>query len=358
MQNLLSFSRNGINYHVFRFTNHWLDSDEGSIAYTVKDVGAKDSIHYALRRGANVIVDVTSGNYGQALAQAVMEYNSKTKKKIVKAVHIVSPKIVKAQQHVTLDDLTLHRQAIGHGWRHVYPYPDSIPFVFEDYDEIWLPPEKRIQIAREVVKNQRDPNFTLEGVIDVTHHLPHSYWQQANQVLDSRHLDYLAVPVGTGRVFVSFYRALENSSNKKTKLVGIAPEGENPVYGVFVRKRGKKYVIENFNAKSSADKLSCPQTDLLPEIMDAIANGHSVMELDEESIKKANIDSYEVGNVEMSEENKLLLEQSASVGFVLVNLRTAESLGIKRGSNVGIFTTGFGLHAAPSWLLDIVKQHH
>ena len=251
MQKILDFNRHGINYHVFRFSGNY---EHG----TVKDVGIKDIIKYALSRDANVLVDVT-------------------------------------------------------------------------------------------------------------HFIPAEYLRQATEVLgykyDGRRLDYLAIPLGTGRVFVSFYRALNRLRRKDkqitTRLIGYVPAGENPIYHRFVTKKGGVNIIENFEPKSRAEKLSCPYTDLLPEIKIAMGDGHLVIELDERDIANANNQAYLVGEANLPK-NVLELEDSASVGFTLTNLERAIALGVKdlkEGSNLGIFITGMGLyHILPSWVEEKIKS--
>ena len=74
MQKILDFYKNGIGYHVFKFNgNGNLNGNEHT---TIKDVGAYETIEYAVNLGANVIVNVTSGNNGEALKNAALQYNS------------------------------------------------------------------------------------------------------------------------------------------------------------------------------------------------------------------------------------------------------------------------------------------
>ena len=82
MQKILSFNRNGMNYHALQFN--------GS-GTTIKDIGAYETIEHAVSQGANVIVNVTSGNNGAALKRAVLDYNHrKPLEEKVKVVHIIS----------------------------------------------------------------------------------------------------------------------------------------------------------------------------------------------------------------------------------------------------------------------------
>ena len=81
-----------------------------------------------------------------------------------------------------------------------------------------------------------------------------------------------------------------------------------------------------------------------------------VVELDERDITKANSDAFKIGQEKFHENNPLLLEESASVGFAITKLEKAVSLGIKKGENVGIFVTGMGMYNPnnpPQWMLDV-----
>jgi len=343
MQKILSFDRNGIHYHVFQFNG---DSRPDN---TIKDIGAHETIEHAVRQGANVIVDITSGNYGEALRKAALDYNEGRKlEDRVKLVHIIGPDSQKVE--LGLKD-----------YRNGFNY--SVPYVFSDMETRWITPEDRVEIAGRCV-SKNDPDFKIKGILDVTHHMPIEYVTQSEEVLgqtfNGRHLDYLALPVGTGRTITAFDMALGNIRGRgipvNTKFMGIVPEGENPIYHNFVVPRisgnGIEYVIENFNSTSKADKLSCPGTDLLPRLREIQEKGSTFLEISNESVVKANTGAFKLGKKYGA---NLKLEDSGSVGFALLDPKYAERVGIRKGDNVGIFVTGQGLYASPSWVMEKMK---
>ena len=243
----------------------------------------------------------------------------------------------------------------------------SIPYTFKDMNKKWLTEEGRISIAKEVLK-EHDNNFKVKGIIDVTHHIPKEYIKQAEEILlhtvNEKHLDYLVVPVGTGRTFMAFYTGLINLQHQdvkiNTKLLGIVPKGEHPITNNFVFDEIKdgtiERIIENYNPVSPADKLSCPYTDLLPHLQMARAHGHKFISLDGDMVKKANKTAFNYGRKSTKNmPNSLELEDSASVGFSLIDDELAEKAGIKNSDNVGIFITGMGLYASPSWVKEKIK---
>ncbi len=357
MQKIFDFEKKGISYHVFRFNGHSNDDNYS----TIKDVGALETIESAVSQGANVIVNISSGNNAAALMKEGLQYNiDKPLEERVKVVHIICPGNSEMEQGLT-----------------AY-FPDSnakysIPYVCDEMLKKWLTVEDRVSIARKAIEHEQDTNFKVKGVVDATHFIPNEYMRQAEEILlqktNGKYLDYLAIPVGTGKGFISFYRALNNLKSKgieiNTKLIGIVPEGENPIYNTFVFQHYEngtiENVINNFDPKSKADKLSCPGTDLLEELKKAKAEGHKFIQVDDSHITKANNESARLGRKYKSE---LRLEDSASVGFITADYKTinkllakdAPQVKIKEGDNVGIFVTGMGLYATPSWELKAMRK--
>ncbi len=357
MQKILDFERKGINYQVLRFNGSTI-----SEAGTVKDVGAYETIEHAVSQGANVIVDVSSGNMAEALKGAAARYNiGKPLEDRIKVVHIIR------------DDPKLEE-----GLKHLYPYDNmnfeySIPLIFKEINTKWLNPEDRVRIAREAIEKSKEDGFEVKGVVDVTHYIPQESVRQFEQILrqqyNGRQLDYLGIPVGTGRTFVAAYTALNNLKSEGvqiTRLIGFTPKDENPIYRNFVFDVVKQdgtleHRIEGFNPSSRADKLSCPSTDLMPQIINAMSEGHEIKEIDDNAVREANNLAYRLG-LEHSKKiygnvshNELELEDSASVGFALADLRLAKIAGLNSGNNVGIFVTGRGLYATPSWVPNVRK---
>ena len=358
MQKILDFDRYGINYHVFRFNGNNNQQNGDNEQGTIKDFGAYETIEYAVNQGFNVIVNITSGNNGNALKRAAFQYNRNNPlEERVKLVHICpdNPKILGG----------LSDSFDG--------FEYSIPYASADLRNKWLTREDRISIAEKILEEHKDEKFRVKGIADVTHYIPNEYVKQAEEILrhtvNGKHLDYLAIPVGTGRTFLAFYYALNELKSKgteiNTKLIGLVPKDEHPIFHNFVfekRKNGGiEHIIEDYypsNINSMADKLSCPYTDLLPLLRETIADGHKFIEIDSYLTRKANKFSFKLGRKYSSErgiKNPLELENSGSVGFVSVYplaMYDIGKVGIKRKDNVGIFITGKGLYATPSWEVE------
>ena len=332
-----------MNYHALQFN--------GS-GTTIKDIGAYETIEHAVSQGANVIVNVTSGNNGAALKRAVLDYNHrKPLEEKVKVVHIISS----------------NRRIVGSlGDSDENGFWYSIPYVSEDLDRKWLTKDEREAIARDFAGKNKKDGFKVEEAIDVTHFVPDGNIRRAQDILqqqiDGRYLDCIGIPVGTGKTYAAFYTALKNLLSRgipiDTKLVGLLPKGENPIYSTFVFERNidgtLEHVIEGFNPSSPADKLSCPGTDLRPLLLQAITEGHPFVQIDEKTVRKANEFSHWAGRKYGA--TQLTLEDSGSVGFALADNYIAKLAGIKKGDKVGIFITGMGLYATPSWELARIER--
>src|SRR3989338_3124966 len=111
MQNILNFQERGISYHVYKFNGHGqYDTRE-----TIKDVGALETILYAVNQGANLVVNITSGNYGEALKRAALEYNKdKPLEDRIKVVHIICPGDKKLEHGLNATDSTDFNYSIVH----------------------------------------------------------------------------------------------------------------------------------------------------------------------------------------------------------------------------------------------------
>ncbi|GEM_PF-2960336 len=79
---------------------------------------------------------------------------------------------------------------------------------------------------------------------------------------------------------------------------------------------------------------------------------HTFLEIDEKSIQKANTRAFRLGR---KNKHDLTLEDSASIGFAIIEPYYQEKSGINQGDNVGIFVTGRGLYATPSWEIERMK---
>ena len=197
---------------------------------------------------------------------------------------------------------------------------------------------------------KNDKNFKVTRALDVTHYVPNVYIKQAEDILRdkiySAYLDYLVIPVGTGKTFVAFYRALKNLNAAgrtiKTKLVGVVPKGENPIYHKFVYSGSR---IRGYNPTSLADKLSCPHTTLLRELKRAKRYGHSFVEMDNDDIRFA-IREYEKNRIASFHGGAIvpMLEPSGLVGYCIINPKIASKAGIENAERIGIFITGFGVY--------------
>jgi len=347
MQKISSFTKNGVNYDIFQFNG---DSRLG----TIKNIGAYETLEHAVSQGANVVVNITSGNNGEALRRYVLEYNrNRPLEDRIKVVHIIGP-----NNHEMEDGLT----AFAGNFEY------SIPYVFNDMETRWLTPNDRVEIARKYLEGHAKENFRVTGIADVTHFIPNEYVKQAEEVLQHPvkgiQLDYLAIPVGTGRTFIAFYTALNNLRSRgleiNTKLVGLVPEGENPIYTQFVFEKlidGRlEHVIEGYNPVSPADKLSCHGTDLLGQLLEAKKYGHLFISINGDTVKNANKTSFHLGRKYLRNMPYVLeLEDSGSVGFSLLESKIAQKVPINRGDNIGIFITGRGLYASPSWVTERMK---
>ncbi len=347
MKKIMDFSRDGINYSVFQFNGNGNLNDDFKL--TVKDIGAYETIEFFVRQGFNVIVNVTSGNNGEALKRASLQYNqNRPLEERVKIVHICHG----------------GQKIIGGLSGSFDGFEYSLPYNFSGLKDKYLLEEDRISIAEKILEAHKDKDFKIKGIADATHHIPDEYIRQAKEILqqtvDGKHLDYLVLPVGTGRTFLAFYSALEEIKRRdikiNTKLVGLVPRDENPIFHQFVfpRKNGTtiENIVENYYPISLADKLSCPATDLIPYLRAAMVEGHIFVEVDNDQIKKANIFSFKQGRKYSNEtgmKNPLELENSGSVGFALLDPYITKKIGIKKSDNVGIFTTGRGLYSTPIW---------
>jgi|SRR3989338_3352266 len=317
---------------------------------TVKDVGAEETVEHAVNEGANVIVNFTQGNNGQALKKAVHSHNhGLSLEDMIKVVHIIP-------------DVPWIEESLG---SRLKGFDYSIPLIFGNFNKRWLDPEDRVRLAHGMLRT--DSHFDIRKIVDVTHYVSNEYVKQAREILQDKieggYLDFLAIPVGSGRVYVAFYRALQQLLNEgqeiKTKLVGIVPENEHPIYHKFVFNGNK---IRRYNPTSIADKLSCPNTDLLPELKKAQEDGSPFVQVNNEEIERAMKDYDRKRTVSMhcGRDFIPMLEPSGAVGFVLMNPQFTKH--ITKTTRIGIFTTGMGIYMpleyAPSSIIFSVDKDY
>ncbi|GEM_PF-3574086 len=214
MQKIISFDHNQVHYHVFRFNGN-------TDSATVKNAGAYETIEHAVSQGANVIVNVSSGNNADALRKEVLEYNrNKPIEDRVKVIHIIG------------ESRELERGLSEWSW--------SIPIVSDNLNTRWLTSSERVNMARRYLETY-EPNFKIKGMIDATHYLPKENVRQAMEItetkIDGNYLNAIVIPVGGGRTITAFDTALAQIKNQCTKLIGLVPEGEHPLFHNFIVRK-------------------------------------------------------------------------------------------------------------------------
>lgn len=320
----LRFAKKGINYEVVGIV------DRGG---TQKAIGIEEVIQDAIDNGVNTICAITNGNYGASLKDVVENHNWKVSSdEDLKLVSIVHPDT---------------DQRILGGLKGI----NSVPFLCEAMKTTWLDPVDR----EKYVKERLEQSGLDPGVVkDYTDFIPNAYYENARGILE-KDFDFIFIPVGTGKSFVALYRTLEElkkkGKEKKTKIIGVVPKGENPIYHTFVfeRQEDVKVVkkIEGFNPSSIADKLVCPDTAYNEEIKRAKSEGHAVLEVDNKAFRKADRAALGYGHD---------LEYSGSASFVALDKKVKSALseqgiGIGKGDNVGLFATGKGFYSTSEYEL-------
>ena len=182
--------------------------------------------------------------------------------------------------------------------------------------------------------------YTLKKIPDVgrvrdyTDFIPKALEKRAEGILSSNP-DYIGSGVGTGKLLVTLYRKIKEK-NLRTKLVGLVPQHENGIFNDdnLYEDTQDRLHFRTFETISLADKLSTPYTSFKKEIKQSIADGHIIIEANDEDFRRANQEALSRGyNAEIS----------GSAGFVLYDPVIRQKYGIGENSRIIVINTGNGL---------------
>lgn len=169
-------------------------------------------------------------------------------------------------------------------------------------------------------------------VVDYTDFQPKAYESEAENILGSNP-QYIGLGVGSGKLFLSLRKMIQEKG-LRTKLVGILPKGENGVFNDDnLHEKNGGLFFRRFNSRSPADKLVCPYTFFKPQLLEAVGDGHLLVEVSNRDLRKANRKSRKL---------RYDAEVSGSAGFVLYDSKFRAANGIPEDSEITVINTGRG----------------
>jgi hypothetical protein len=264
---------------------------------TVKQTGIDEVIDYALEKSANAIAVISSGNYIRAIKDAVHKRELEKQLKIVNLVNT-------------------HRN------------PDDLEVLIEEH-RLLKDAEERQAYVKEHLPD-------IGNVVDITDYIATSLKQEA-QVILSKNPDYVALGVGTGKLYVALADIIKQQG-LKTKLVGVLPNGENGIYNddnITTDQDGKMH-FKTFEPKSLADKLVTPFTHYKQRILDSLQDGHQLVEVTNTDFKRAH---------KAAKKHDVQAEISGSAGFILYDDKMRKQLHIPDTASITVVNTGKGVES-------------
>jgi threonine synthase len=180
-------------------------------------------------------------------------------------------------------------------------------------------------------------------VKDYTDFRPRAYAEHARSILATKP-DYVVVPVGSGKLQEAVYEEIE-CQRLCTKIIRVVPKGENAIFTIdrqtgvdnlYRQKDGTK-CYRVFDPKTPADKLACPDTALALKMRQEIEEGHPVYEATPEQLLRANREALRLDYE---------AEVSGSAGFVILDAKVREELGVGCDDRIVVVNTGRG-HSLP-----------
>lgn len=274
---------------------------------THKSAGIEEYVDYALEHDANTISVISSGNLVSALKKELT-----TRETDLALVNLVNQEYKKGAKNVPMEQHRILRDA-----------------------------QEREAYLQEIAEHL---DFPLGKVVDVTDFLPQQYSIQAKAILKDDP-EYVAIPVGSGKLFLSIYRTAK-AEGKKTRLIGLLPKGEHGLSTANqVEKDGKLY-FKKFHPKNPADKLVSPYIleSYRQELLQAAQEGHQLIELDAKAVSRAK-----------SKAKKYVptSEYSSAVGFITATKAFRKTYRIPDDARITVVHTGKGTGEAvvdiPIW---------
>ncbi|MBR9704564.1 PLP-dependent lyase/thiolase [Candidatus Pacearchaeota archaeon] len=252
----------------YGFTNLLIKDESKNPFGTYKDRRNKLVIEKAKKEHVDKLVLITSGNAGYSLARYSQNSN-------IKIICIIDKNLKKSiknklKQYSKIIEVNLSERI--------------------------LKPEEVISLVRE---NDE------EVIWDVTNGY-HKAYEKIVEEINHEDPDFIILPMGSGEAFVGFYNGIRKLK-LKTKLIGVG-------------------VKDKWN--SYADKLHTPWTPYKSKIQSILKEGHKIIKLDEEEIKKV---YKEISTI-------LDTEPSSSVVFGVLS-----KLNIDKDNKIILINSGKGL---------------
>lgn len=252
----------------FGFANLFVKDESKNPFGTWKDRRSEIVLHKAKEEQGDTLVLITSGNAGYSLTRFSQNSN-------INVICIVDKGLKKSIR----DELKQYSKIIE-----------------VNLSEKILKPEEVITLARE---------HDEEVIWDVTNGF-HEGYETLIEEVKQVHPNCIILPVGSGEAFVGFYNGIKKHKLKTTLI------------GVGVKDKWHSY----------ADKLHTPWTPYKSKIQSILKEGHQIIHLNEEEIKKAYKEHSATLDIEPS---------SAVVFGVLPKLK------IDKNSTIILINSGKGL---------------
>lgn len=224
----------------FGFANLLIKDESKNPFGTWKDRRSEIVLHKAKDEQVDKLVLITSGNAGYSLARFSQNSN-------IKIICIVDTDLKKSIK----DKLKQYSRIIE-----------------TNLLEKILKPEEVITLARE---NDE------EVIWDVTNGF-HEGYEKLIEEIRQANPNFIILPIGSGEAFVGLYNGIKKLK-LKTKLIGVG-----------VKDKWHSY----------ADKLHTPWTPYKSKIQSILKEGHKIIKLDEEEIKKAYKENSTILDIEPS----------------------------------------------------------
>ena len=261
---------------------------------TYKDVGSPEMVTDAVRREINTICVISSGNLSSSLLKEIRNRGLEEK---IGFVNLVNQK------------------------------------PREKYD-VQIPPRRILRNDAEREAWVRDQVSGAGIVKDYTDYIPESLRGVAEEILEGEP-DFVSLGIGGGKLFLSLYNVIKQKGIS-TRLIGVVPRKDN---GVF---NDEKLIEEEGNLMfrgkiygSVADKLATPYSHYKRALLEAMRNGHFIVEARNRDFVKANREAVKKGYE---------AEVSGSAGFTILDKSFVRrhDLPLTPESHVRVINTGKG----------------
>ncbi len=282
---------------------------------THKIAGAQEAVEDALQKGANTISVISTGNYLTAIAQEIHRQGLEKQLTLVNLTN----------HPLNLENIS-HREVIIEGKRILRNEIER-----EEYVQDNLP---NAGYVRDYTDFQPNRLINIALCMVSLHHLDqHQQLPRGTDIeMLEPHRDYIALGVGTGKLFLALAEKIEEYC-LPTKLIGIIPKGENGIFNdANLKEEGGLLYYKNFSSRSVAKALACPYTACKPQLLKTKDKGHMFFQ--------ANNDDFFIA-WKLAAERGCKGEQSESAGLVLHDKKVRKSLGLQENALATLVYTGF-----------------